>query len=43
MVQKRNIYRVLMQKHKIRRIFERPRRRWKESIKTGLKEIGWED
>jgi hypothetical protein len=37
----RNVYRVLMEKSKGKRPFERPRRRWADGIKTDLREIDW--
>jgi hypothetical protein len=36
----RIIYKVLVGTRKGRRMLERPRRRWKDNIKIGLKEIG---
>jgi hypothetical protein len=35
------IYRVLIRKHKGKRELGRPRRRLKENIEVGLREIGW--
>jgi hypothetical protein len=37
----RNVYRVLMGKSEGKRPLERPRRRWEDGIKMGLREIGW--
>jgi hypothetical protein len=38
----RNAYRLLMGKLEEKRTLERPRRRWENSIKMDLKEIGWD-
>jgi len=35
------IYGGLVQKHERKRISERPRRRWKDCIKTVLNGLGW--
>jgi hypothetical protein len=40
MVKKRNSYRILVGKSKGKRRLERPRLRWADNIKMGLKEIG---
>jgi hypothetical protein len=37
---KRNAYRVLVKKSEGERPLGRPRRRWKDNIKTDLREIG---
>jgi hypothetical protein len=37
----RNVNRVLVGKPEGKRPLERPRRRWEEGIKIGLREIGW--
>jgi hypothetical protein len=37
----RNVYRVLVGSPEGKRPFERPRRRWEDGIKMGLREIGW--
>jgi hypothetical protein len=39
---RRNAYRVLVEKPERRRLLERPRHRWQDNIKTDLQEIGWE-
>jgi hypothetical protein len=36
----RNVYRVLVGKPKEKRPIERPRRRWEDGFKMGLREIG---
>jgi hypothetical protein len=41
MGQGRNVYRVLVGKPKGERPSGRPRRRWEDGIKMGLREIGW--
>jgi hypothetical protein len=41
--EKRNAYRILVEKPKVKRPLGRPRRRWAENIKMDLKEIGWDD
>jgi hypothetical protein len=38
---KRNAYRILVGKPEGKRPLGRPRRRWVDNIKTGLREIGW--
>jgi len=38
----RGAYRVLVWKHEGKRPRGRPRLRWKDNIKTDLKEVGWE-
>jgi hypothetical protein len=37
----RNVYRVLVGKPEGKRLLERPRRRWEDGLKVGLREIGW--
>jgi hypothetical protein len=37
----RNMYRTLVGKPEGKRPLERPRRRWQNGIKMGLREIGW--
>jgi hypothetical protein len=37
----RNVYRVLVGKPEGKRPLGRPRRRWEDEIKMGLREIGW--
>jgi hypothetical protein len=37
----RNVYRVLVGKPEGKRPVERPRRRWEDVIKMGLREISW--
>jgi hypothetical protein len=39
---KRNVYRILVGKPEGKRPLERPRRRWVNSIKMDLREIGWD-
>jgi hypothetical protein len=41
MVQKRNMYRVLVAKFAGKRPLRRPRRRWRENVEMDLKDIGW--
>jgi hypothetical protein len=38
--EKRNAYRTLVGKPKVKRPLGRPRRRWVDNIKTDLREIG---
>jgi hypothetical protein len=38
-----NIYRILVGKPECKRPLGRPRRRWMDSIKMDLREIGWDD
>jgi hypothetical protein len=38
----RNAYRILVGKPEGKRPLGRPRRRWVDSIKMGLREIGWD-
>jgi hypothetical protein len=37
----RNVYRVLVGNPEGKSPLERPRRRWEDRIKIGLREIGW--
>jgi hypothetical protein len=41
MVERRGAYRALVEKPEGRRPFGRPRRRWEDNIKMGLREVGW--
>jgi hypothetical protein len=41
MGEKRNAYRILVRKPKGQRPLGRPRRRWVDTIKIDLREIGW--
>ena len=43
MREKRDAYRVLVGKSAGRRPLGRPRRRWKDSIKMDVREVGWGD
>jgi hypothetical protein len=40
--EKRNAYRILMEKLKGNRPLGRPRRRWVDNIKMDLRKIGWD-
>jgi hypothetical protein len=42
MEEKRNAYRILVEKPEGRRPLGRPRRRWVDNIKIELREIGWD-
>jgi hypothetical protein len=42
MGQKRNAYRILVEKPEGKRLLRRPRRRWVDNIKIDHKEIGWD-
>jgi hypothetical protein len=42
MGQPRNAYRILVRKLDGKRPLGRPRRRWMDSIKMDLREIGWD-
>jgi hypothetical protein len=37
----RNVYRVLVGNREVKRPLGRPRRRWEDGIKMGLREICW--
>jgi hypothetical protein len=39
----RNAYRILVRKPKEKRPLGRPRRRWVDTNKMDLREIGWDD
>jgi hypothetical protein len=41
MGENRNTYRVLVAKPEGKRVLEKPRRRWEDSIKRDLKQIRW--
>jgi hypothetical protein len=41
MGEKRNAYRILVGQPEGKRLLGRPRRRWVDNIKMGLREIGW--
>jgi hypothetical protein len=43
MGQKRNTYRLLVGKPKVRRPLGRPRHRWLDNIRMDLVEVGWDD
>jgi hypothetical protein len=43
MGEKRNAYRLLMEKPEGRRPLGRPRRRWLDNIRMDLVEVGWGD
>jgi hypothetical protein len=40
--EKRNVYRILVEKPERKRPLGRPTRRWVENIKMDLREIGWD-
>jgi hypothetical protein len=40
--ERRNAYRILVAKPEGKRPLGRPRRRWVDSIKTDLRETGWD-
>jgi hypothetical protein len=42
MGEKRNAYRILVGNSDAKRQLGKPRRRWKDNIKTDLREIGWD-
>jgi hypothetical protein len=37
----RNVYKTSFGKPERKRLFARPRRRWKDNIRMGFREIGW--
>jgi hypothetical protein len=39
----RNVYNILVAISDGKRQLGRPERRWEDNIRTGLREIGWED
>jgi hypothetical protein len=39
--EKRNAYRILVEKPEGNRPLGRPRRRWEDNVKMDLREIGW--
>jgi hypothetical protein len=41
MVEKRNVYRLLVGKPEVRKPLGRPRRRWVDTIRMDLVEVGW--
>jgi hypothetical protein len=43
MGEKRNAYRLLMEKPEEKRPLGRPSRRWVDNIKMDLGEVGWDD
>jgi hypothetical protein len=42
-MEKRNAYRLLVGKPEGKRPLGRPRRRWVDNIRMGLREVGWGD
>jgi hypothetical protein len=38
----RNAYNTLVGKSEVERLFRRPRHRWEDNIRMGIREIGWE-
>jgi hypothetical protein len=42
MAEKGSVYRILVGKPEGKRSLGRPRRRWMDNIKMGLREIGWD-
>jgi len=43
MIERSGLYSVLVGKPEGRRLFERPRHRWKDNIKMDLQKVGCED
>jgi hypothetical protein len=43
MGEKRNAYRILVGKPEGKRLLGRPGRRWVDSIKMNLREVGWDE
>ena len=43
MVERRDVYRVLVRKPEGKRSLGRPRLRWQDNIKIDLQEVGWRD
>jgi hypothetical protein len=41
--EKRNAYRLMVEKPEGKRPLERPRLRWVDNIRMGLREVGWRD
>jgi hypothetical protein len=41
MGERRNVYRVLVEKSEGKGSLERPRHRWEDGVKMDLREIGW--
>jgi hypothetical protein len=42
MGEKRNAYRILVEKPEVKSLLGRPRRRWVDSIKMDLREMWWD-
>jgi hypothetical protein len=43
MAEKRNVYRLLIGKPERKRLLGRQRRKWVDSIRMDLEEVGWSD
>jgi hypothetical protein len=43
MGEKRNTYRLLVEKPEIKRLLGRPRRRWVDNIRMNILKLGWGD